>query len=59
MMDEVVKHADNCIGPLPNIHSLVDDEIDLSGKCFTADPKQGSLAGRKEVDRSKLKGLQG
>ncbi len=54
MVKELVEHADNCIGPLPNIRSLVDDEVDLSGNSLTADPKQGSLPGSQEVDGARL-----
>ena len=59
MFEEVVKHADNCIGPLPDIRCLVYHEVDLSGNGFTAYPKQGSLPGCHEVDGARLPGVAG
>ena len=45
MVKKVGKHADNCIGPLPNIRSLINDEVHLSGNGFIADPKQRCFPG--------------
>ena len=57
VVKEVIEHADNCIGTLPYVRSLVDDEVHLSGDCLTADPKQGSLPRSQEVDWARLEGV--
>ena len=59
VVKEVVEHADNCIGTLPYVRSLIDDEVHLSGDCLTADPKQGSLPRSQEVDWARLEGVGG
>ena len=54
MVKKVVEHADNCIGTLSNIGSLVDNKVHLSGNGLAANSKQGSLLGGEEVDGSGL-----
>ena len=59
VVEEVIQHADNCVCPLANVRSLVNDEVDLSWDGLTTDPKQGSLPGSQEVDWARLEWVDG
>lgn len=72
MCEEVVEHADDCIGPLSRIDGFINEVIDLnkmycyckkkgipfiahlSGDCFTAYTKDGTLPWCQEVHWARL-----
>ena len=54
---EVVKVADNCVGPLPCVHCLIYKEVYLPWYPLTADPKYATLPGCFEVHGAWLEGI--
>ena len=56
-LKEVVEHADDGVRPLPNIHRLVDELVNLPWDGLTTHPKESTLSGRAEIDRPGLEGV--
>ena len=50
MLEEVVKLADNRVGPFPTITSFITQKVDLSGNGLTCNSKYSTLPRGQEVD---------
>ena len=49
-LKEVVEHADDGVRPLPDIHRLVNEVVNLPWDGLTTHPKESTLSGREEID---------
>ena len=56
-LKEVVEHADDVVRPLPDIHCLVNEVVNLPWDGLTTHPKESTLSGREEIDRPGLEGI--
>lgn len=59
LLEEVIEHTDNCIGPLSRIAGYINEVVDLPKEGFTTYPKDSTLARSEEVDRAGLKRIRG
>ena len=56
-LKEVMEHADNGVGSLPNVNCLVNQVINLTWDSLTAHSKDGTLSWGKEVHGARLEGV--
>ena len=59
VFQEVVDVADNCIGPLPCVHCLICQVVNLPWYPLTADPKYPALPRGFEIHGTWLEGIMG
>ena len=59
VLQEVVEHADDCVGPLASVEGLVNKIVHLTRQPLTADPKDGAFSWCFKVDGAWLKRVVG
>ena len=59
LLEEMVEHADDGVGPLPRIAGFINEVVDLPWNGFTTYPKDSALARGEEVDWARLEGVRG
>ena len=59
VLQEVVEHADNCVGPFASVECLINKVVHLTGQPLIADPKDRAFSGRFKVNGAWLKRVVG
>ena len=59
LLEEVVEHADDGVGPLSHIAGFINEVVDLPWNGFTTYPKHSALAWSEKVYGAGLEGVRG